>query len=139
MFIASPVTDMPTAPFRAPEGDFASLGVTVGGEEVIYELREAVVVSLSDVMTLVLSDVVGNTQVIDNLALAPSFYTERDPVYVTSTARFSDLSRRIALVVMAIILILLALAVVIRINIQHPRMIAHASLVVLLALIILFL
>ncbi|MFH1353680.1 MAG: CAP domain-containing protein [bacterium] len=139
MFIASPATDTPIALLQAPEESFASLSVMVGGEKKVYKPQEAVVVPLDEVVTFSLSDEVGNTQVIDSLVLAPAFYTERDPVYVTSTARFSGLSRRVNLVIMAIMLILLALAIVIRINIQHPRMIAHASLVVLLALIILFL
>ena len=137
-FIASPATDEPVAWLRVPEGDYTSVGVTTGEEQLIYDPEEAVVVSLGKIATLVLSDAVGNVQVISDLTLAPSFYTERDTMYLENPARFSGLAQRVALTVAIVVLLLLTLAIVIRINIQHPRMIARASLIVLLALIMLF-
>lgn len=137
-FIASPATDESVALLRVPEGDYTTVGVATDEGQLIYNPEESVIVSLGKIASLVLSDAVGNVQVISSLTLAPSFYTERDAMYLENPARFSDLSQRVALTVAIIVLLLLTLAILIRINIQHPRMIAHASLVVLLALIMLF-
>jgi hypothetical protein len=62
----------------------------------------------------------------------PSFLTE-DSSYLASPARFTQVIRRATLGALITILVLLTLAVIIRLNIQRPRMIMHALFVLALA------
>jgi hypothetical protein len=70
--------------------------------------------------------------------LLPTFTTNADVSTSNAPAIFSALGTHVMMTVTTIILILLMLAVLIRIRIQHPDLIAHATFVVILAVGLLF-
>lgn len=78
-------------------------------------------------------DELGNTTALTDIRLTPQFDDTLTRQELRGPQRMSQLSRRIAAFVSVTLLILLGLAIIIRIRIQHPALIAHASLVVLLA------
>ncbi len=71
-------------------------------------------------------------------ALLPVFNHTADDNATRAPARFQQLTRRMFLGIVITISILLVLAIVIRIRVQRPALIAHASLVILLAVVLLF-
>lgn len=87
---------------------------------------------LQQSLTAVAFDAVGNGTTVDGLTVAPAFVTEK-PDFTAPPVRLRQFSRRLALAVGLTVTVLLAAAILIRIRVQHPRMVAHASLVILLA------
>lgn len=71
--------------------------------------------------------------------LEPHFSTMTQQFDLQAPARFSQLTRRLAILIGSVITVLLALAIFIRIRVQHPILIAHTSFVLLLAAALLFL
>lgn len=83
--------------------------------------------------TLEVLDELGNKTILENINLAPQFDATLTSQELVAPQRMAQLSRRIAATVSVILLVLLGLAIVIRVRIQHPALITHASLVALLA------
>lgn len=137
-FIISPATDTPMIAIRVLSDEYVLLKVSGDDNYSASHDSAGWVVSplLNGTMNIVLYDKAGNASVINDTAISPSFYVERDVSFMDSPARLSGLVKRAALVSMVVIFLLLSLAIIIKIRIQHPRMIAHASIVLLLASII---
>jgi uncharacterized protein YkwD len=134
-FIISPATDTPTVAIGVLNDEYISL--RVGGDNdynELYEPADWVVSPLLDgTMNIALYDKAGNASIINDASISPSFYVERDTSFMNSSNRLSGLVKRVTLLSIIVILLLLSLAIIIKIRIQHPRMIVSASLVLLLA------
>ncbi len=139
VFVASPATDSPSVLLILPGDGYASAAVRTRDTQLELKAQPSAAVPLDNSLAVTLSDEAGNQQIISHFNLSPSFYTERDPHYLEKTARLSRLARWLALSASVVILLLLGAAIVIRINIQHPRMIAHTSLLLVLAAVLLLL
>jgi hypothetical protein len=81
-----------------------------------------------------LEDEYGNVTELSNLRFTPQLACDTQPEELAIPARAHTLSRQISAVVAAILAILLLLAIVIRIRVQRPWLIAHTGAVILLAL-----
>lgn len=86
----------------------------------------------------VIAYMAGHTSTLKDISLTPEFYRSDAPDAFVAPAYFSQISHRVAASIFVIVTVLLSLAVFIRIRIQHPILIAHASLVLLLALTVFF-
>lgn len=137
-FIISPGTDMPMVAIGILSDEYTSLKISGDNDYSASHVSADWVVSplLNGTMNIVLYDKAGNASVINDTAISPSFYVERDASFMESPARLSGLVKRVALTSMVLIFLLLSLAIIIKVRIQHPRMIAQVSIVLLLASII---
>ncbi len=84
-------------------------------------------------LTLSLFDEAGNESVIKTISLAPVYNNETNQDFVATPAKFNRAVRIMTTIIFVIVLILLSLAIIIHIRIQRPALIAHASLVLVLA------
>lgn len=82
--------------------------------------------------TIQVADEVGNITKAEIL-LAPHFDPTLTPQELAAPQRIVQLSRQITAVTLVILLALLSLAIFIRVRIQHPSLITHASLAIMLA------
>lgn len=116
----------------APAFDTTQTAVTVpqaGGQYIrVFDAISA--------QTLEAVDELGNKTTLENIRLAPQFDETLTNQELAAPRRMVQLSRRIAAIISAVVLMLLGAAIVIRIRIQHPALITHASFVVLLATIL---
>lgn len=134
MFIISPATDQPAALVLAAVGS-DTLEVTSGETTTTYTTDPPFMLPLTTTPTnLVLRDTAGNTGESVTLTLAPEFSSPNETDTITPPARFSRATRWLAALIFTIVLILVSLAILVRIEIQRPTLIGHASLVLLLAL-----
>ena len=133
VLIASPATDTPTALVRLTAHDYAKLAVVAGQQELSFAPDDTVVIPLRlEAAQFTLVDASGNVTALPERNLLPSFVTE-DSSYLDSSARFTQVIRRMTFAALLAILVLLTLAVAIRLHIQRPRMIVHALFVLGLA------
>jgi len=141
-FLLSPATDHPRLALIPPELAYETLTVAYGREVSVYRpgaVASALVFPLStQPARITVTDELGNASGVDGQVLAPAFMTERETDFARSPAILGRLSRRLALAIGLVLGILLLGAILIRIRIQHPQMIAHASLVLLLAGVLFF-
>lgn len=139
-YIVSPATDVPLALVRLTSTDFTKLAVRSAGVESIYATTETPTLSLGRApLQLAFFDAQGNAQELAARQLLPSFSVEGDTSYLRSSGTFSRFIWRVILSTALVLFILLSMAVLIRIQIQRPRMIAHALFVLLLAGVLLWL
>ena len=137
-FIISPATDTPMLAIGIRSNEYASLEVSGGdGYSESYDPADWIVSPLlNGTMNVVLYDKTGNASVVNNTAISPAFHVERDATFMESPPRLSGFAKQIALISMLAIVLLLTSAIIIKVRIQHPRMIVSASVVLLLASII---
>jgi len=141
-FILSPVTDQPSAILMVPSGEYTGLLITNEATEPLSieaPLPPLVTFLLPKGKVSVLAlDEVGNSSVISEVDLLPAIFTDRNMNYGVTSGGLNLAARRLIIAVAIIVLTLLGLAVIIRVRIQHPRMISHATMVLLLAVLLLF-
>lgn len=131
-FILSPAFDLPQALVRIGQSEAAQATLEQNGQE--FSASDSLVTaSLSSPFTLALQDEAGNRSLLENISLAPTFAVDSNQSYLAPPSRFSQLTRRLTAAIFATILALLVLSILIRIRIQRPALIAHASLVLCLA------
>lgn len=142
LFIISPETDAPKAELVVPPGEFVKLTVAVGSQLIAQAdlpAQSNLVFPLpAGTLEVSVLDEIGNRSVAGIVDLNPSIFTERsNNNSVISAYPFNTIARRLIIAITLMIVTLLLLAVMIKIRIQHPRMITHATLVILLAAILL--
>lgn len=139
-FIISPATDEPLAMAQLAAADIAAVTITQEGEEIDTKTTAQVPIDTArGAFTLAIRDTTGNATTIENISLAPSFATEENQQYLAPPTRFSQLTRRLSASIAVTLAILLLLAILVRIRIQRPAMIAHATFVTVLAAALFFL
>lgn len=89
--------------------------------------------AITEPLTVAVADEAGNTKILPEFSVFPQFNTIPSQHVSASPAKFASLGRQLTATVLVVIMISLILAVVIRIRIQHPDLITHASFVILLA------
>ncbi len=135
VFLLSPKTDGPEAALRMPAGDFKTIAVSTGKNEFSYDNAQWVAFPIeSDNINFSFSDLAGNKITVTNVALGPAFYVERNIAYMKSPKLLEGARVRLITLMVLVLLILLILSILIRVRVQRPRMIAQASLVILLAI-----
>lgn len=92
-----------------------------------------------DPITISFSDIVGNTNLFSNIDLVPHFSDTPAAGRAEFPATFSAWGRSVTAGLLVTILCMLLLAIFVRIRIQHPALITHASFVILLAAVLLVL
>lgn len=140
-FLLSPATDRQEALLSLANEDYASVTVASNGETLSTTSSPAPILVPASFAPLSISlyDSAGNATVLDDVRLDPGFYTERETTYLTPPARFSHVVRVFIAAVFALLVVLLLLAVVIRIRVQHPDLIGHGLFVLLIASFLFFL
>lgn len=131
-YVISPATDQPRALAVLPSGNWQS--VRINEEEFGIGSRYARIDGVPQDLSLVFSDSAGNEKELASITLQPQFFTERDISYLRPSNKLAQLTRQLALVIFLVVAILLILAIIIRIRIQHPKLIAEACLVLVLAM-----
>ena len=100
--------------------------------------EELKVFSATAPVTIEVTDELGNSTLLSDITLSPVLDETVDPATFSAPNRANQLSRRITGITFIVLLTLLLLAIVIRIRVQHPALITHASFVILLAGILFF-
>lgn len=123
-FVLSPGFDTPRIALHLPGSDFS-----------VNEQREGWVLAgnAEQPISLTLEDEFGNETQLERLAFTPQFLSDIRQDELTLPSRAQQFSRRAAASVAAVLIILLVLSILIQIRIQRPALIAHASIVVVLA------
>jgi len=93
--------------------------------------------SIFEPITISFSDTAGNTNLFPSIDLVPHFSAAPAAHGVEFPATVSAWGRSVTAGLLVTILCLLMLAIFIRIRIQHPALITHASFVILLAAVLL--
>lgn len=133
-YIPSPATDTPLAVVHVATTGYAHLAVRTAGAETVFATADTPKLALGPApVQLAFFDAQGNAQELTEQRLLPTFAVEADTSYLAGPDTFSRFVWRVTLSAALVIFILLSLAIVIRIQIQRPRMIAHALFVLLLA------
>jgi len=92
-------------------------------------------VNFSAPLSLQIQDAAGNSTLFPDVLLTPQF-TEHPELASALPASVSKISERIALSLLGVLLLLLTMAILIRVRIQRPALIGHASFVILLSAIL---
>ncbi|MBI3255788.1 MAG: hypothetical protein HYZ63_02355 [Candidatus Andersenbacteria bacterium] len=140
VFLVSPITEAADVAIYLPQGEHVRLAVSQQSES----LRPANDVwahlpVFSDPITVSFTDEAGNTNLLANIDIQPRFSLP-EPTPGDSFAvprQISAWGRTFTVTALLVVLMLLVLAVVVRIRIQHPALITHASFVILLAAVLL--
>lgn len=138
-FVLSPATDIPLVLINLPPGEYQQATLQQNGQERSFTSQEVATAAVTHSLALGLVDQAGNSSVVSDISLTPQFAADADQQYLVPPSRFSQLTRRLTAVIFTAIIILLILAILIRIRIQRPALIAHASIVLLLAATLFFL
>ncbi len=113
--------------------------VTADEDQKTYDPNEQIIISARvESLRMALRDDAGNISPTHDIQLVPNFAAEASTAFIKPPARFSQTMRVVAMLAFLIIAILLSLTVVVNIRIQRPALIAHASLVLLIAGLVLF-
>jgi hypothetical protein len=91
----------------------------------------------NEALALSLYDERGNESIIQTISLAPVYHHETNQQFVATPAKFNRAARVLMTTLFVIVLALLSLAVIVHIRVQRPALITHASLVLLLATVLL--
>lgn len=141
-FLLSPGTDTPEAIMYLPAGKYDQLDIKQSNKKLVSvksPLPKFISFPVNQQQLQINAyDEIGNTSNVGQFSLLPAIFTERDITTTDHVHWLNDVSRRMLITVGLILLILLTLAVFIRIKIQHPKMITHTTLVILLIFILLF-
>lgn len=134
-FAVSPGFDRMQAALRVTGDDLAELElvgasrhpVTSGVSWIPFEIQTGPI-------EVKLLDTGGNETSIDHLSLLPEFFEEAPGAdFQEAPARFNQLARRLSIAIVLSLAVLLVLAIAVRVRIQQPGLITHASFVILLA------
>lgn len=138
VFLISPVTELSDAAIFLPEATSVHVAVNQHSRELPISAGSWVhIPNVSDPLTISLTDSAGNTTLLPNIDIAPQFASAPDGSASTFQARFSALGRNVTASALVAVLLLLMLAVFVRIRIQHPDLITHATFVIALAAVLL--
>lgn len=142
LFIVSPRTDSPYVLMFIPEGEYTKLSVKQAGINLV-SISSPLPISIafainSEPVEVATFDELGNLGIVGKIDLLPAIFSDRNIDYGTKAYQFNGAARRLVLIIGSILFIMLLLAILIKIKIQHPRMVTHASLVILLAVVLLF-
>jgi hypothetical protein len=133
-FIISPAFDTGKAALLLPPGDYEQLYASHPQHgELASHAHMIVLPSISAIAVHAVDDL-GNVTILEDITIAPQFGTHAYTDNLRAPSRLTQFSRRITAIVAAILILLLLLAVFVRVRIQHPALITHASLVILLAI-----
>ncbi len=132
-FFVSPAFDTSRAAVIAPAGDYSELTYTQGDEVILPSGSSLTFLPSLEGVRASLIDDNGNATTLEKLSLAPAFATNPGSDELAAPERFNQLTRRLTAAILSVVMILLILAVVIRVRVQHPALITHATIVILLA------
>ncbi len=134
-FLLGPQTDRPVVLASITSREVAQVRLQGAEGWQSIPLTGPIVVPLQSGPTaLALTDSVGNSSEPLSLAtLLPAYTVTADTDFVAPPSRFNRVSRWLMGSVLILITLLLSLAIFVRISIQRPALIAHASLVLVLA------
>lgn len=136
--IVGPTTDQPL--FLTTIDAAADEKILIQEGDEVYEYAPNSAIELtSAAATLRIRDVAGNESAPLVISFLPDVQYNEQQNYMAPPARLSRAARMIIGIISVIIFFLLLLAIIIRVRIQHPALIAHASFVLLLAGILLLL
>lgn len=110
----------------APAFDGAQVAVRTDGWRVIGAAIEP--------LSLTFADEFGNETTLPNLSFTPQFLTDTAQDELTLPSNVQQFSRRLGAVTAVVLAGLLLATIFIRIRVQRPALIAHASLVILVAI-----
>jgi hypothetical protein len=141
-FVIGPSTDAPYALMSVPKGDYEKLSIEQTGVDLAFAASPLPAYVGFEVghepVALKAFDKIDNQGLVDNIDLLPAFFTDRGVNYEAKAQQVNRTARYLVMVVGLILLVMLLLAILVKIRIQHPQMITNASLVILLALVLLF-
>lgn len=133
-FLLSPTTDEPLAMGTITQVESTAVRLqAVDGWQTIALKGPLVFPLYGGPTALALSDTVGNFSEPLSLQLLPTYAVSSETDYIDPPSRINQASRWIMTAAFIIVAILLSLAIFVRISIQRPMLIAHASLVLVLA------
>lgn len=121
-----------------PAFDKAQIALFIPGEEATVNGQPSgwkIVGAAQQPISITLQDQFGNETVLKNLSFAPAFSSE-SASEIRLPSHVQQFARRLSAALAAILVILLLLSVLIRIRVQRPALIAHASAVIALAFIL---
>lgn len=137
-FIIGPQSDSPVALAAVEADEAVQMHIQQAGEETTYSLSGPIVVPVqAGEMVLAVADKLGNRSNNVVIMLQPQYAADSVSL-AAAPQRLNRMSRWIIGTTGLIVLVLLSLAILVRISIQRPALIAHSSLVLLLAAILLF-
>jgi len=132
-YVVFPAFDLSAAALIKPDGEFEDLIITGDGQP-LPASGDYPLVPAAGNFTIDFQDNNRNSTRLADISLAPKFeYAYATEGELQSPRQITSLARRMTAVVLISVLCLLIIAIVIKIRIQHPALITHASLVVLLA------
>ena len=136
-YLLSPYITTPQALLYIPELD-GSISAEQGSNTYTANNSDRILIpSLDEPFTISASDDIGNKTTLPEIALRPAIELSESPDELLPAANFSLLSRRMSATVLVSVLVLLLLAIFVRVRIQHPALITHATFVMILAFIML--
>jgi hypothetical protein len=142
MFIVSPSTDSPHVLMFIPAGEYEKLSVEQTGTDLLSfssPLPTSIDFEIgNNPIEVTAYDELQNPGVIGQVNLQPAIFSDRNIDYGSTTIKINSAARRLAMIIGSLLFISLLLAILIKVRIQHPQMITHASLVILLAVVLLF-
>lgn len=136
--IVGPTTDQPIFLTKVDAADDEKILVQEGDQTREYAPASTIALTAASA-TLSIRDMTGNEGAPVVIALLPEVQFNERQDYTLPPERLSRAARMIIGIISALIFLLLFLAIFIRIRIQHPALITHASFVLLLAGVLLFL
>lgn len=132
--VVSPRTDAAQMLVRPNLADTAAFEMVVAGvTHSVSPLTDFITAIPSAAIAATGIDEAGNRTTVHIATLTPSFATTTPAHELAAPKLLSQLTRRMASVIVVTLLILLFFAIIIRIRIQHAALITHTSLVILLA------
>lgn len=137
-FVIGPQIDSPVALAAIEADEAAQIHVQQAGEETTYSTSGPIVVPVqAGEIVLAVADELGNRSNNIVIILQPQYAADSVNL-AAAPQRLNRMSRWIIGTTGFLVLVLLSLAILVRISIQRPALIAHSSLVLLLAAILLF-
>ncbi len=122
-FVLVPALDKPQIALFVPGTD-----AVVNGQQSGWTILG----SAQEPISITLQDQFGNETVIKNISFVPQFSGDSAPE-IRLPSHVQQFSRRLSAALAAVLVILLLLSIFIRIRVQRPGLIAHASAVIALA------
>lgn len=122
----------------APTFDTAHIALFIPGREVAVSGQQngwRVVGAAQEPISITLQDQFGNESVLKNISFAPAFASE-GVSEIRLPSHVQQFARRVSAALAVLLMILLLISVFIRIRVQRPALIAHASAVIALAFIL---
>lgn len=133
-FILGPQTDAPIILASIDSQEEAQIEVQQSDARHMFAATEPVVLELQPGETvLALRDAAGNSSESISFTLVPHYSIETGGDFTPAPARLNQMSRWIAASAVILLLLLLTVAVFVRVSIQRPALIAHTTVVLVLA------